>query len=88
MSADTLNFFQQGLWLAIVLSAPPLLMATLFGVIVSLLQAVTSIQDQTLPYVVKLVVVAVTLAAIGRWFGSELLQLTNLAFAMVPTIGK
>jgi type III secretion protein S len=88
MTADTLNFFQQGLWLAVILSAPPLLMATLFGVIVSLLQAVTSIQDQTLPYVVKLVAVSVTLAIVARWFGSELLQLTNLAFTMIPNVGK
>jgi type III secretion protein S len=88
MTADTLNFFQQGLWMAVILSAPPLIIATLFGVIVSLLQAVTQIQDQTLPYVVKLVSVAVTVAAVGRWFGSELLQLCNVAFQLIPYIGR
>lgn len=88
MSPETLNFFQQGLWLAIVLSAPPLIVATLFGVIVSLIQAVTQIQDQTLPYVVKLLSVSLTVAAVGRWFGSELMQLCSLAFTMIPGIGK
>lgn len=88
MNADTINFFQQGLWLAVVLSAPPLLIATLFGVVISLIQAVTQIQDQTLPYVCKLISVAVTVTAVGRWFGTELLQLTNLAFAMIPNIGR
>lgn len=88
MATDTLNFFQQGLWLAIILSAPPLIVATLFGVIVSLLQAVTQIQDQTLPYVVKLMSVSLTVAAVGRWFGTELLQLTNLAFTLIPGIGR
>jgi type III secretion protein S len=88
MSPETLNFFQQGLWLAIVLSAPPLIVATLFGVIVSLIQAVTQIQDQTLPYVVKLLSVSLTVAAVGRWFGSELIQLFGLAFTMIPGIGK
>ncbi|MGH8808097.1 MAG: type III secretion system export apparatus subunit SctS [Noviherbaspirillum sp.] len=88
MTADTLNYFQQGLWLAVILSAPPLLVATIFGVVVSLLQAVTQIQDQTLPYVVKLVAVTVSVTAVGRWFGSELMQLTNMAFAMIPTVGR
>lgn len=85
---ETISYFQQGLWLAVVLSAPPLIIATLFGVIVSLIQAVTQIQDQTLPYVVKLVSVSLTLTAVGRWFGSELLQLCNLAFELIPGIGR
>jgi type III secretion protein S len=88
MNADTINFFQHGLWLAVVLSAPPLIIATLFGVIVSLIQAVTQIQDQTLPYCCKLMAVSVTVTAVGRWFGTELLQLTNLAFTMIPNIGR
>lgn len=86
--ADTLNYFQQGLWLAVVLSAPPLIMATIFGVIVSLIQAVTQIQDQTLPYIVKLLVVSIALALAGRWYGSELLLLTELGFNMIPDIGR
>ncbi|BEV15665.1 type III secretion system export apparatus subunit SctS [Herbaspirillum huttiense F1] len=86
--ADTLNFFQQGLWMAVMMSAPPLVIATLCGVVVSLIQAVTQIQDQTLPYVVKLVAVAVTLATMGRWIGVELLRLADLAMTMVPDIGR
>lgn len=83
---ETLNYFQQGLWMVIAMSAPPLIIATLFGVVVSLIQAVTSIQDQTLPYVVKLIVVAISLAMMGRWFGSELMQMTNTAFNLITTI--
>ncbi len=85
--ADTLNFFQQGLWMAIMMSAPPLIIATMCGLVVSLVQAVTQIQDQTLPYVVKLVAVAVTLAGMGRWVGVELIHMTDLALTMVPDIG-
>ena len=86
--AETLNFFQQGLLLSIMLSAPPLVIAAACGMVVSLLQAVTQIQDQTLPYVVKLVAVGATLAMMGRWIGVELIELTNLAFTMVPDIGR
>jgi len=85
---NTIHFFQQGLWMAVMLSAPPLLIATLCGLAVSLIQAVTQIQDQTLPYVVKLVAVAVTLAAMGRWIGVEMIRLTEMAFVMLPDVGR
>jgi len=84
--SDVINFFQQGLWLAIILSGPPLLIATLCGLVVSLIQAVTQIQDQTLPYVVKLMAVALTLAAMGRWIGVEIIRLTEQAFDIIPNI--
>lgn len=86
--AETLNYFQQGLWMAVMLSAPPLIMAASCGMVVSLLQAVTQIQDQTLPYVVKLIAVSVTLAAMGRWVGVELIRLTDLGMLMIPNIGR
>lgn len=86
--SDTINIFQQGLWMAVILSAPPLFAATLIGVGVSLFQAVTQIQDQTLPYVVKLIAVAVVLAGMGRWVGVELIELTELTFILVPNIGR
>lgn len=86
--ANTLNFFQQGLWLSIIMSAPPLLIATLIGVAVSLVQAITQVQDQTLPYVVKLLAIAITLAMLGRWFGSELMLLCELAFTLIPSTGR
>lgn len=86
--ADSLNFFQQGLWMIIMLSAPPLLVATLCGVVVSLVQAVTQIQDQTLPYVVKLMAVAITLSVTGRWIGSELIQVATAAINLIPNAGR
>ncbi|MEB0136380.1 type III secretion system export apparatus subunit SctS [Actimicrobium sp. CCC2.4] len=86
--ADTINFFQQGLWMIIVLSAPPLLVAVLCGTAISLIQAVTQIQDQTLPYVVKLMGVSITLTLMGRWIGSELIQMINAAFVLIPVAGR
>lgn len=45
------------------------------------------LQDQTLPFCLKLVAVGVTLALTGRWLGVELLQLTQNAFAMMSRVG-
>ena len=84
---DILSFFRQAMLLVVLLSAPPLIVAVLVGVVTSLLQAAMQLQDQTLPFGLKLVAVGVTLALTGRWLGVELLQLTQNAFAMMSRVG-
>jgi type III secretion protein S len=86
--SETLAYFQQALWMGILFSAPPLIAATIFGLSVSLIQAVTQIQDQTLPYVVKLAAVSITLGLMGRWIGVELMRMTEMAFNLVPLVGR
>ncbi|MBW3504421.1 MULTISPECIES: type III secretion system export apparatus subunit SctS [unclassified Pseudomonas] len=79
---DPILVFKQGMLLVVVLSAPPLIVAVVVGVLTSLIQALMQIQDQTLPFGIKLVAVGITLALTGRWIGVELIQLTNLTFDM------
>ena len=75
--------FKQGMLLVVVLTAPPLMVAVVVGVLTSLVQALMQIQDQTLPFGIKLVAVGVTLIMTGRWIGVELIQLINLTFEMI-----
>ena len=79
---EPIVMFKQGMLLVVVLSAPPLIVAVVVGVLTSLMQALMQVQDQTLPFGVKLVAVGVTLALTGRWIGVELIQLINLTFDM------
>ena len=79
---DPIVLFKQGMLLVVVLSAPPLIVAVVVGVLTSLIQALMQIQDQTLPFGIKLVAVGITLALTGRWIGVELIQLTSLTFDM------
>ncbi|EPJ94367.1 MULTISPECIES: type III secretion system export apparatus subunit SctS [Pseudomonas] len=79
---DPILLFKQGMLLVVVLSAPPLIVAVVVGVLTSLIQALMQIQDQTLPFGIKLVAVGITLALTGRWIGVELIQLTSLTFDM------
>ena len=79
---DPVLLFKQGMLLVVVLSAPPLIVAIVVGVLTSLVQALMQVQDQTLPFGIKLVAVGVTLALTGRWIGVELIQLVNLTFDM------
>ena len=77
---DSILLFKQGMLLVVVLSAPPLIVAVVAGVLTSLVQALMQIQVQTLPFGIKLVAVGITLALTGRWIGVELIQLLNLTF--------
>ncbi|WP_019411293.1 type III secretion system export apparatus subunit SctS [Pseudomonas psychrophila] len=84
---EALELFKQGMLLVVILTAPPLGVAVLVGVLTSLLQALMQIQDQTLPFGIKLAAVGLTLAATGRWIGVELIQFTNLAFDLIARNG-
>jgi len=52
---------------ALLLSAPPLLMGLVVGLIISIFQAVTQIQEQTLTFVPKLIAVLLALLVFGPW---------------------
>ncbi len=84
---EAMALFKQGMYLVVILTAPPLGVAVLVGVVVSLLQALLQIQDQTLPFAVKLVAVGLTLSMTGRWIGVELIQFINLAFDLIARTG-
>lgn len=80
---EPIVLFKQGMLLVVVLSAPALIVAVVVGVLTSLVQALMQIQDQTLPFGIKLVAVGVILIMTGRWMGVELIQLINLTFEMI-----
>ena len=84
--SETVALLQQGLLLVVWLTLPPLAVAVVVGVVVSLLQTVLSIQDQALPFAVKLLAVGLTLALVGRWQGQQLLALGDQALRSVATI--
>ncbi len=74
------------LMLVLTLSAPVLLVAAGVGLLVGLLQAVTQIQDQSLPQVLKLVAVLVTLALIGPSLAGPLVHQTEAILDRFPAI--
>ncbi|SSB95487.1 type III secretion protein S [Pseudomonas sp. 43mfcvi1.1] len=80
---DALTLFKEGMLLVVLLSAPPLIVAVIVGVLTSLVQALMQIQDQTLPFGIKLVAVGLTLLVTGRWIGVELLGLLRRALEMM-----
>lgn len=62
-----IDIFTQTLVLIIKVSAPMLLVSLVIGLIISILQTVTSIQEQTLTFVPKLLAIFLTLMLAGNW---------------------
>lgn len=82
--SEAVSQLTEAMILMMLISLPPILIATTFGVIVSVLQALTQVQEQTLPFAVKLIVIMVTIAIMSNMFGSELLAFTVRLFSDFP----
>lgn len=83
MSAgDVIAISSQAIWLIIKCSAPMLLASLLVGLIVSIFQTVTSIQEQTLTFVPKLITIFIVLLICGDWI------LTNISSFIVELYSK
>lgn len=86
MEATLLDFVVQCLFVALEISAPPVLAALLVGFVTSLLQTTTQLQDQTLSVVPKLVAVY-GVTAISIWASHErLLEVVREAFHLVAGV--
>lgn len=72
-----LSLMKQALVTVLLLSAPALGVAILLGLGVGLLQALTQIQDQTLPQAVKLVAILLVVIFVGPLLAGQVVSLTN-----------
>jgi len=73
-----------GIWQVLTLSAPLLLSALVVGLVVAILQATTSIQEQTLTFVPKVLTILVVLAVLGGLGFSRLADYTIELFRRIP----
>ncbi len=77
---------REGLFLALIASAPPVLASMAIGLLVSVIQATTQIQEQTLTFVPKLTGVFLALAISAPWIGEQLLRFTRVVFEGFPGV--
>jgi len=83
-----LTVANQALWVLALASAPILIPALLSGLILGMVQAATSINEQTLTFVPKLVVVAVSLVIFGSLILGLLSDFTISIFERIPDLVK
>ena len=75
---------QQALLLVLVCSGPPVIMSLVIGFLVSVFQATTQIQEQTLSFAPKVIMVFGVLALAGSWIGTQLMRFTFHVFDRFP----
>lgn len=86
MTVDTvIDIAREAIWLIIKLSAPMLIVSLIVGLVISIFQTVTSIQEQTMTFVPKILSIFITLLICGNWVLSELADFTTKLFSMFAT---
>ncbi len=88
MEAYAVAVCQQALFLILILAAPPVLAAMIVGLLVSLIQATTQIQEQTLTFVPKMVAVSLILAFLGPLGMAQLVAFTKTLLLQFPEVIK
>jgi len=87
VNQDTVvNLASQAMSLALKVAGPMLLVALVIGVVVSVFQAVTQIQEQSLSLIPKIVGVAVVVVVLGPWMLGQLVSYTASLFTAIPTM--
>ena len=76
---------QQGLYMLLMVSAPILLTVLLVGLVVSILQAATQINEATLSFVPKVVAAVAVLAVTGPWMLTQLVDYIQQTLLAIPT---
>lgn len=87
MSATTvLYLFTQAATVLALVAAPVLIVSLAIGLVVSVLQAITQLNESTLSYVPKIAAVAIVLAVLGPWMLQTLIDYTVNLFASMATL--
>lgn len=80
---EAADIMREGVSVAIMLSAPVLLLSMLVGILVAIFQAVTQIHEQSLSFILKLIVVVLVLLAGGGWMMETLLDFARYLFTLM-----
>ena len=75
---------RQALWMTMLVSAPMLAVGLLVGLVVGVFQAATSINEQTLSFIPKLLAIGLTAAVFGGWMINTLLDYTKVLYGRIP----
>ena len=78
-----MEIFTEAVWLAFRMGVPLLLVGMLVGLIIAILQAATQVHEQTLTFAPTVIIVALTLLAMGPWMLNSLMDFANRIFELM-----
>lgn len=82
---EVISLLREAIWLTMKLSAPALLVALVVGLVISIVQTTTSIQEQTLTFVPKLLAVLVVLLIFASWMIHTMTDYTRALMRIIGT---
>ncbi|MDP4153149.1 MAG: flagellar biosynthesis protein FliQ [Bacillota bacterium] len=85
---DILRIMQEAIYTIIIVSAPLLLIGLIIGVLISVFQAATQINEQTMVFVPKILGIFITLIIFGGWMLTKLSDFTLRLFDSITTLIK
>lgn len=85
MTSDfALQLVQQLLWNTVLVAAPILGLTMIVGLIISIIQVVTQIQEMSLTFIPKIIMVVVALAIFGPWMLGKLINYASTTIQNIP----
>jgi len=85
-SAMVVDLARQALWMTMLISSPLLGVGLLVGLLVGIFQAATSINEQTLSFIPKVVCMGITMAIAGSWMINTMVDYTKGIFTRIPNL--
>ena len=85
-TAMVVDLGSQALWMTMIICAPLLGVALVVGLLVGIFQAATSINEQTLSFIPKLLALGLTMSIMGGWMINTLADYTRSIFSRIPTL--
>jgi len=83
---DFISIAQHAIYTALLVSAPILGLGLVVGILVSIFQAATQINEQTMTFIPKILAVAVALIVFGPWMLSTMVEFTERLFANISVM--
>jgi flagellar biosynthetic protein FliQ len=85
-SAMVVELAREALWMTMLISAPLLVVGLAVGLLVGIFQAATSINEQTLSFIPKVVCMGITMAIAGSWMINTMVDYTKGIFVRIPNL--
>ena len=85
-NTHAIELMNQALWLVLILSGPPILAASVVGLLVAILQSATQLQEQTVQYTAKFFAIVTTLFVTAALLGGTLYRFGDQIFTQLPAL--
>ena len=86
MNLRALQLMNEALWLVLLLSGPPILAASVVGLLVAVFQSATQLQEQTLQYTAKFITIVLVIFATAALLGGTLYGFGDKVFTQFPAM--